>query len=75
MWSGQSVSDLLAIVTKQQDDIVRLRQEHELVAKRVESKLDTLIQGQASSSREQGGWVRHLKSIHVHLVLHFCTVS
>ncbi len=65
MWSGRSISELLTLVAKQQDDIVRLRQEQEQFVRKVESKLDALVEGQAAS-KEQGTY----KLTHTHILTH-----
>ncbi len=52
MSSVENAGDLLAIIAKQQEEIVKLRREQELFRSRLEGKLDALMNQQAANVQE-----------------------
>lgn len=50
--SIESAGDLLAIVAKQQEEIVKLRREQEMFRSRLEGKLDTMMNQQAANVKD-----------------------
>ncbi len=52
MSSIENAGDLLAIIAKQQEEIVKLRREQELFRSGLEGKLDALMNQQAANVKE-----------------------